>query len=105
MHSHGFAGCVECFFNLAFDNALTLNLQDRKGIDSIRREELLGYAEEDSDVAQEDEIRTVLDALDADGDGCVGMLDFVLFAARMKEHALHVNFHLVMAEVRSRRRC
>jgi len=42
------------------------------------------YAEETGDFAQQRELRSVMEALDSDGDGCIGLLDFVLFAARRK---------------------
>jgi hypothetical protein len=45
------------------------------------------YAEETGDFAQQRELRSVMDALDSDGDGCIGLLDFVLFAARRKASA------------------
>jgi len=42
------------------------------------------YAEETGDYAQQRELQSVIEALDSDGDGCIGLLDFVLFAARRK---------------------
>jgi Ca2+-binding EF-hand superfamily protein len=45
---------------------------------------LCRYAEETGDYAQQRELQSVIEALDSDGDGCIGLLDFVLFAARRK---------------------
>ena len=45
----------------------------------------LSYAEETGDYAQKRELTIIMEALDGDGDGLIGLLDFVLFAARMKD--------------------
>ena len=41
-----------------------------------------------------------MEALDSDGDGCIGLLDFVLFAARRKELSIYSKFAQVINELR-----
>ena len=58
------------------------------------------YAEETGDYAQEKEAAACLAALDADGDGAVGLMDWIAFAARLKEWRKNVMFATVMREIR-----
>ena len=46
---------------------------------------------------------TILEALDMDGDGSIGLLDFVLFAARRKELSVYSKFQSVIEELRDSR--
>ena len=45
-----------------------------------------------------------MEALDGDGDGLIGLLDFVLFAARMKDSYSRDQFSGVMSEMLKVRR-
>ena len=58
------------------------------------------YAEETGDYAQRRELASIMEALDSDGDGCIGLLDFVLFAARRKELSIYSKFAQVINELR-----
>ena len=56
----------------------------KNGDELIETDELASYAEETGDFAQKKELASIVEALDSDGDGKIGLLDFVLFAARRK---------------------
>jgi len=63
---------------------LLFAIMDQDGDEHIERSELSAYAEESGDFAQRRELSSIIEALDSDGDGRIGLLDFVLFAARRK---------------------
>lgn len=79
---------------------LLYTILDKDDSQSIEREELAAYAEESDDFAQQRELDLLMDALDSDGDGVIGLLDFILFAARLKEQAQHERFSSLLSELR-----
>ncbi|CAM9422438.1 unnamed protein product [Choristocarpus tenellus] len=64
---------------------LLFSLFDRKGKNFITRDDIVAYAEEGGDYAQLREVDACMEAVDADGDGKVGLADYINFAARLKE--------------------
>ena len=79
-------------------------IMDRDDSQQISKEELVAYAEETGDYAQTRELTTIMEAIDGDGDGLIGLLDFVLFAARMKDSHSREQFSGVMTEMLKVRR-
>jgi len=68
---------------------LMFSLFDSNGDDVITRNELSEYAEESDYIVQRKELDQIMNAIDADRDGKIGLLDYIIFAARVKEaHAL-----------------
>jgi hypothetical protein len=63
---------------------LIFSLFDRKGKDTITREDIVAYAEEGGDYAQLKEVDACMEAVDADGDGSINLHDYINFAARLK---------------------
>jgi hypothetical protein len=63
---------------------LIFSLFDRKGKDTITREDIVAYAEEGGDYAQLKEVDACMEAVDADGDGNINLHDYINFAARLK---------------------
>ncbi|CAM9355400.1 unnamed protein product [Chrysoparadoxa australica] len=64
---------------------LIFSLFDRKGKNTITRDDIVAYAEEGGDYAQLKEVDACMEAIDADGDGKVGLVDYITFASRLKE--------------------
>jgi hypothetical protein len=63
---------------------LMFSLFDRTGNGFIEYEDLVAYAEETGDFMRIRDASLVLDILDIDGDGCIGLLDFIHFASRLQ---------------------
>jgi cobalamin biosynthesis protein CobT len=80
---------------------LLFAIMDQDGDEYIEKEELSAYAEESGDYAQKRELDNIIEALDSDGDGRIGLLDFVLFAARCKELSVHSKFERVISELQN----
>lgn len=74
---------------------------DKDNSQSIERDEIAAYAEESDDFAQKRELDVVMESLDTDGDGVIGLLDFILFAARLKEHAQHERHASLLNELQT----
>lgn len=51
------------------------------------RDDIVAYAEECGDYAQLKEVDAVMDAVDADCDGQIGLADYISFAHRLKSVA------------------
>ena len=64
---------------------LMFSLFDRQGNGFIEYDDLVAYAEETQQTAVIRDAGFALEVMDMDGDGRVGLLDFFLFAARLKE--------------------
>ncbi len=65
---------------------LLFSLFDRKGKNFITRDDIVAYAEECGDYAQLKEVDACMDAVDADCDGKIGLVDYIYFASRLKIH-------------------
>jgi len=53
---------------------------------------LVAYAEETGDFVGIRDAALAIDILDIDGDGMIGMIDFIHFAARLKKiHLAHIS--------------
>ncbi len=65
---------------------LLFSLFDRKGKNFITRDDIVAYAEECGDYAQLKEVDACMDAVDADCDGKIGLVDYICFASRLKIH-------------------
>ncbi len=65
---------------------LLFSLFDRKGKNFITRDDIVVYAEECGDYAQLKEVDACMDAVDADCDGKIGLVDYIYFASRLKIH-------------------
>lgn len=63
---------------------LMFSLFDRTGNGFIEYEDLVAYAEETGDFLRLRDASLALDILDIDGDGCIGLLDFIHFASRLQ---------------------
>lgn len=63
---------------------LMFSLFDRSGQNVITYEDLVAYAEETQDLAAIRDAGTALDIVDIDGDGRIGLVDFIRFATRLK---------------------
>lgn len=82
---------------------ILFTVMDKDGSQAISIDELFAYAEESDDMAQGTEVQSIITALDADGDGAIAPLDFILFAARMKELYQRDCFSSVLAELTTAR--
>ncbi len=65
---------------------LLFSLFDRKGKNFITRDDIVAYAEECGDYAQLKEVAACMDAVDADCDGKIGLVDYIYFSSRLKIH-------------------
>ncbi|CAM9839268.1 unnamed protein product, partial [Choristocarpus tenellus] len=65
---------------------LLFALMDQRGSEFIDGTALENYADEQDDFAQEREIEACIMAVDIDGDGKIGLMDFISFAARLKNY-------------------
>ena len=63
---------------------LMFSLFDRSGQNVITYEDLVAYAEETQDLAAIRDAGIALDIVDIDGDGRIGLVDFIRFATRLK---------------------
>lgn len=63
---------------------LMFSLFDRTGNGFIEYEDLVAYAEETGDFMRLRDASLALDILDIDGDGSIGLLDFIHFASRLQ---------------------
>jgi hypothetical protein len=63
---------------------LMFSLFDRKGTMYLDYDDLVAYAEETGDMMAIRDASMALEILDIDGDGRIGLLDFINFAARLK---------------------
>lgn len=61
----------------------------RSGNSTIEYDDLIAYAEETADFVGIRDAGVALDILDIDGDGKIGLLDFIHFAGRLKR--MHLN--------------
>jgi len=79
-------GAAEVLFTQKEILALRLmfSLFDRSGQNTISHEDLVAFAEETGDLAAIRDAAPALEVLDIDGDGVIGLLDFIAFAARLK---------------------
>merc|ERR1712146_254832 len=75
---------------------LIFALFDDNGDDFIDMEELVRYAEETGDYALKEEAIDCIKILDIDGDGRIGLWDYINFAARLKELHLSNQHALLM---------
>jgi Ca2+-binding EF-hand superfamily protein len=86
---------------------LIFALFDDNGDDFLEASELERYAEEDEEVGGGGASRTQAEEcvrlLDGDGDGKIGLLDFICFAARLKELHRKKEFSLVLSDLRRSR--
>ena len=64
---------------------LIFSLFDRAGNNFIEYEDLVAYAEETGDMSGIRDAAAALEILDKDGDGKIGLLDFIHFARRLKQ--------------------
>lgn len=64
---------------------LMFSLFDRAGSNFIEYEDLVAYAEETGDMTGIRDAANALEILDIDGDGKIGLLDFIHFARRLKK--------------------
>lgn len=79
---------------------LIFSLFDDNGDDYVDMDELVRYAEETGDSASLHQAEECIRLLDVDGDGRIGLFDYVILAARLKEVHRANQFSLVMCEVR-----
>jgi Ca2+-binding EF-hand superfamily protein len=80
---------------------LIFALFDDNGDDFVEASELLRYAEEEAgEGASRGQAEECVRLLDGDGDGRIGLLDFICFAARLKELHRKEEFSLVMSDLR-----
>ena len=86
---------------------LIFALFDDNGDDFLEASELERYAEEDEEVdgggASRTQAEECVRLLDGDGDGKIGLLDFICFAARLKELHRKEEFSLVLSDLRRSR--
>jgi diadenosine tetraphosphatase ApaH/serine/threonine PP2A family protein phosphatase len=76
----------DCMFSHAEILGLKLMfaLMDHSGTEYIDASALEMYAGEQNDYAQQKEVQACIEAVDLDGDGRIGIMDFISFAARAK---------------------
>mmetsp|Transcript_11478 Transcript_11478/g.42852 ORF Transcript_11478/g.42852 Transcript_11478/m.42852 type:complete len:993 (-) Transcript_11478:453-3431(-) len=76
------------------------SLFDRDDDSYLSREELRGIAYESGELyLQEDELDTIVGAIDWDRDGRIGLLDFITLAARLKEMYYKASHASLMQEI------
>jgi Ca2+-binding EF-hand superfamily protein len=63
---------------------LLFSIFDRWGRGFIEYDDLLAYGEETGDFSRIRDVNLALEILDVDGDGRIGLLDFIHFAARLR---------------------
>lgn len=80
-------------------------LFDDNGDDFVEASELLRFAEEEAgEGASKGQAEECIRLLDGDGDGRIGLLDFICFAARLKELHRKEEFSLMMSDLRRSKR-